>query len=381
MRRRKDGRLEWRFYVKTPTGSVQMSAYGKSIADLEQDRERIEQIYEFSPKKITLDQLLARYIASKWADRSIDRRKICDMQSRFERLVSDEIGRMTIGKLCANWAILGDYFEALVQEYPNSYVVQRLFDELSRVFKFGRARQWCTINPMANLERPKYRPTKRRKAFTLEQVLDLLLKSSGRDRVMIAFLVMTALRTWSELSGLRVRDLNLLKKTVKLSTFVHRTENGQPVEKAEIPGKPRGKNEAAEREVPLVDPLIALLEEYLTVTGLGPDHYLFPNTCGGLLRANNWSRDVWKPLVKAIGRPDAVPYELRHTTNSLLAELGVAAEQRAEICGHSEKVNKYIYTHIGLEAKRSTMSKLGALFPALGSDFKQSRSNGTEGAA
>lgn len=143
---------------------------------------------------------------------------------------------------------------------------------------------------------------------------------------------------------------------------MRRAENGRPVEKEDIPGKPRGKNEAAERELPLVDPLVIMLRDYVTSTGLGPDDYLFPNKYGGLLRASNWGRRIWKPLVKAIGRPDAVPYELRHTTNTLLAELGVGAEQRAEICGHSELVNNIIYTHVSLEATRAAMNKLGLLF-------------------
>jgi hypothetical protein len=64
----------------------------------------------------------------------------------------------------------------------------------------------------------------------------------------------------------------------------------------------------------------------------------------------------------AIGKDGAVPYELRHTTNSLLADLGVEVEQRAAICGHSEAVNKAVYTKMSLEANRAAMSKLEGLF-------------------
>lgn len=41
------------------------------------------------------------------------------------------------------------------------------------------------------------------------------------------------------------------------------------------------------------------------------------------------------------------------------------AETRAAICGHSEAVNKAVYTKMGLEAKRGAMDKLGLLFPDL----------------
>ncbi|HEV3155633.1 MAG TPA: tyrosine-type recombinase/integrase [Candidatus Baltobacteraceae bacterium] len=378
MRRKSGGRIEWRFYVQTPAGSKQASAYGRSITELKAERKRIEKLYEFAPERITLNELLDRFVAEKRGDNTIDQRKISDMESRFERLVRPKLGRLSIGALCTNWAIISAHFQALSGKDPNSYVVQRAFDELRRAFKFGISHQWCTLNPMLHLERPKYRATEKRQPFTLEQVFELLRLSTGRDRVIIAFLVMTGVRTWSEMSGLRVRDCNLLKKTVKLSTFVRRTEKGQPVEKPVTSGKPRGKTERAEREIPLVDPLVALLEEHIRSASLGPDDYLFPNQYGGLLRDNNWRTRVWKPLAEAVGRPDAVPYELRHTTNSLLAELGMIAEERAAICGHSEVVNKMVYTKIGLEARRVIMDKLGMLFPNLGPGSRPSGDKGQD---
>lgn len=74
----------------------------------------------------------------------------------------------------------------------------------------------------------------------------------------------------------------------------------------------------------------------------------------------------------------AVPYELRHTASSLLADLGVDAETRAEICGHSEAVNRSVYTKMSLEAKRAAMDKLGPLFPDLAMADK-GQDKGTEG--
>ncbi len=199
---------------------------------------------------------------------------------------------------------------------------------------------------------------------------------------MIAFLVMTAVRIWSEMSGLRVTDCDLSKETGKLATCVRRTEKGRPVEKAAIAGKPRGKTERAEREIPLFDSLVALLVEYIHSAGLRAGDYLFPNQDGGLLRDNNWRRRVWKPLAAAAERPDAVPYELRHTTNSILAELGVDVEQRAAaICGHSEIVNKAVYTETGLEARRAVMDRLGLLLSSVVAAPTPNRGQSPEGFA
>jgi integrase len=117
---------------------------------------------------------------------------------------------------------------------------------------------------------------------------------------------------------------------------------------------------------PLIEPLVARFEGYIRSARLAPDDYLFPGRRGGLLRDSNWRERVWKPLANAVGRPDAVPCELRHTTNSFLAELGVCAEERAAICGHSEVVNKGICTQFGLESRRAAMKKLGKIFSQSG---------------
>lgn len=362
MRQRNDGRIEWRFYVATPTGAKRYSVYGRTVSELKAARRRVEQLYEAAPERITLNEVLDRYLEEKGSDVTADPRKIADMASRFARLVRPQLGRLAISTLCVNWAILGAQFRSLVAEKPNSYVVQRTFDELRRAFKFALSRQWCTINPMAHLERPKYSPTAAREPFTLEQVVEILSRARGRDRVMIAFLVMTALRTWSELSGLRVRDCDFTSGTVSIRTFVRRDTHGRPEEKPAINGHVRGKTYRAAREVPLIGPLCKMLRQHVNDAHLSPDDYLFANQKGGLLRGSNWCRRVWAPLTAAVGRPDGVPYELRHTTNNLLKALGVDAETRAAICGHSARVNEIVYTKTTLQEKRSALTRLEHFF-------------------
>jgi hypothetical protein len=43
-------------------------------------------------------------------------------------------------------------------------------------------------------------------------------------------------------------------------------------------------------------------------------------------------------------------------------DMGVPPDIRAEICGHSEAVNLRVYSHARMEAKRSAVSNLDALF-------------------
>lgn len=112
MRYRRNGNIEWRFYVRIPGGTKQVSAYGNGIKELKAERKRIEQLYVFAPERIRLNELLDRYLEEKRRE-DIDARKIADMESRFERFIRPKLGRHDIAVLCANWNIIGEHFRAL----------------------------------------------------------------------------------------------------------------------------------------------------------------------------------------------------------------------------------------------------------------------------
>lgn len=66
--------------------------------------------------------------------------------------------------------------------------------------------------------------------------------------------------------------------------------------------------------------------------------------------------------MKQIGRPDAVPYNLRHSTNMVLRKLGITPEARAAICGHSTTTNLRDYDHISEGDARDAANKVDAFF-------------------
>lgn len=360
MRQRPSGLWEWKFYVATPEGAKQVSAYGRNWSELNEDRKEKEQRYEVAPSRIRLNELLDRYLEYK--AKRVNPRRVADDTSRMAAYVRPALGRLTLADLCTRWSIIERHFESLTEETPNPCTVQMTFDELKRAFNYAVKHQLCRVNPCTFATRPEY-SSEEVEIFTLEEALKLLELSQGQVRLMIFFWLATAARSWSEVLGLRVRDINFLRKEVYIRTFVTRTVNGAPIEKKPKDGQKnaQGKNRRSRRDIPLIAPLSKALGAWVQARRLGPDDYVFPDAHGGLIREGNWRSRKWQPLVAAIGKPDAHPYQLRHTCNSLLAYCGVDADTRAAICGHSAAVNRLVYTHTQTEAKRAALDKLEAL--------------------
>lgn len=360
MRQRPSGIWEWKFYVRTPEGAKQVSAYGRNWHEIKEDRKDKERRYEIAPNRLRLNELLDRYL--EYRAKQVNPRRLADDTSRIATYVRPGLGRLTLADLCTRWSIIEQHFEALSDDMPNSCTLQMVFDQLKAAFNYAIKQQLCLLNPCSFVTRPNY-SSEEVEIFTLEDVLKLLELAQGQVRLMVFFWLATAARSWSEVLGLRVRDINFLRKEVYIRTFVTRTVNGAPMEKKPERGhkKAKGKNKRAVRTIPLIAPLVNALALWVQSKGLGPDDYVFPNTSGGLIREGNWRERKWKPLVEAVGRPDAHPYQLRHTCNSLLAYCGVDADTRAAICGHSEAVNRSVYTHIKTEAQRAALDKLEAL--------------------
>jgi integrase len=351
--------IEWRFQVTLPFGSETKSAYGYTWPELKADRERIEQRTKVAPEDIRFSELVSRWLEYRHTKGHSDRR-IRDTQSRLAKFILPTFGRRTLADLCLHYPVIEEHFERLAETHPNSCALQLAYDEFGRVFTFAVRKRWCTFNPITNLKgcRPTYKAAAKQ-PFTLDELLTLLTLASGQTRVMILFLVCTACRP-QELFGLRVSDVDLLHREVTFANFATRDLHGKIVERN------IGKNEKSCRTTPLIAELVSVLTEYLATAGLGQDDPLFPNHKGRIRADSYWRDFIFKPLCEKIGRADATTNYLRHSANSLLAELGVSAEHRALVCGHSEAVNKAVYTHLSLQAKRRALDKLAGLFPRTG---------------
>lgn len=128
----------------------------------------------------------------------------------------------------------------------------------------------------------------------------------------------------------------------------------------------RPKSEASTHLIPiidfLVDPLRQRYEQVLLERpGYTVDHDLVWCRPDGrpLHPKDDW--EMWKALLAAAKVPDFTQHEIRHTTVTLLMELGVDPTVIKQIVGHSDVLTQEAYKHVNLEFARRALDGLGTV--------------------
>lgn len=126
----------------------------------------------------------------------------------------------------------------------------------------------------------------------------------------------------------------------------------------------RPKTDSSQRLTPLVgwliDPLRRRYEQVLTERpAYTVDHGLvWCRPDGGPIRPReDWQ--TWKDLLAQAGVEDFTQHEIRHTTVTILSELGIDRSTISEIVGHSDVLTQEAYKHVSLDVARAALDRLG----------------------
>lgn len=122
----------------------------------------------------------------------------------------------------------------------------------------------------------------------------------------------------------------------------------------------RPKSRAGWREVPIAPPLAEMLRRYLAYRPVGMGGLILYRDGGRPLDPSADSR-AWHAALKAAGLPRVPLHSARHTTATLLYELGVAERTRVAILGHSSATVTAGYTHVSDREAADAMGRLGML--------------------
>lgn len=182
--------------------------------------------------------------------------------------------------------------------------------------------------------------------LTAEEVAELADAIRADYRFFVVLAAYTGLRP-SEMCGLRVRRLNLLRRRV------HVNETLQPIERVLVSGPPKTYEQ---RAVPLPRFVAAEAEAHLVLRAaqlgrpLTGDDWIFggqADPADGLNR-NSFRKWVMVPALAAAGLPLEVrTHDLRHTCASLLIQLGAHPKAIQLWLGHSDiTVTMNLYGHL-----------------------------------
>lgn len=121
----------------------------------------------------------------------------------------------------------------------------------------------------------------------------------------------------------------------------------------------RPKSRAGWREVPVCEPLRAVLAAHLAATAPGDEGLVFHDQ-GHPIDPSSDSQ-AWHDALEHAELPPVPLHSARHTTNTLLAWLGVPVEVREKIMGHSSAAVNLNYTHAATADAVLAMRRLGEL--------------------
>ncbi|MCO4239566.1 site-specific integrase [Pseudarthrobacter sp. MDT3-28] len=228
--------------------------------------------------------------------------------------------------------------------------VRGSFLRVQKIFTYAVQHRLISFSPMTALKKPSL-PQNNPNFLTLGQVTALTERLDAFEPygLIVRFAVWTGLRS-GELGALRIRDIDLLHKEVRVERTMSWVKEGW------IYTTP--KSARSRRAVPLLsDSLIDELTAYLRQhpNRSDADAGLWPGKVKGHPLATyerafdpkGLYRYSFKPAAKALGMPTLKFHELRHTFASLMVSYGVSMFELSRLMGHgSITVTDGIYAHM-----------------------------------
>jgi site-specific recombinase XerD len=176
-------------------------------------------------------------------------------------------------------------------------------------------------NPTAGVKLP--RTTRKQPVYLTHQQVTALAAASGEHEGLVLFLGYTGAR-WGEAIGLRVRDLDMLRRQATISE--NAVQSGSQI----FVGTP---NAHKQRTVPLPEFLLSYLARQCE--GRGGDDLLFPGDDGRYLKRSHPTSGWFIKAVAESGVPHTTPHDLRHTAASLAESAGANVKAVQKMLGHA----------------------------------------------
>jgi len=299
------------------------------------------------------EQTVGDYLA-EWLEQVARPRVAASTYQRYRELVAGQtggLGNIRLDKL--NPRDLQAHYNRLSERYQPSTIlkVHRLLHSALRT-----AVEWGLIsyNPCDRV-RPPRQQVREGIALTPEQARALVTALKGHPWEAYYLLALTGGLRPGELRALRWCDCDLTQGVITVQRSAVRVRGAGWLI------KDTKTHQARAVALPALT-LEALKRHRLRSQYTASSDLVFANAKGQPVEAQNLARRVWQPLLAQAGLPRIRPYDLRHTTASLLGALGAHPKVLQELLGHSSPtVTLGVYTHTLPTLHREAVERLGEL--------------------
>lgn len=262
--------------------------------------------------------------------------------SRIELHLIPPFGERSLGNFSRD--DLQSYLEGKAAAGLSHSIVAHLRWDLRQIFRLAAGEGYLPRNPAELLFIPRDArrfPTPR---MSLDQVTLLFSVLELRERLIAGFAVLAGLRP-GEIFALRCGDVE--KGYADIRRRVYRGELDTP------------KTTNSRRWAAFGGALSVWLQDWRAILPKnGPEDWLFPSERGTPLRKDNCWRRHFAPRLKSVQLEWANFQVMRRTHASLLDQLGVDPQVRADQMGHSVDVNQNTYTRSSLERRQDAVKTL-----------------------
>ena len=294
-----------------------------------------------SSEHLDLSAALDRYLteitpSKKPSTQAGEKRKAATLRTR--------LGNYSLASLAANPEVVARFRDERLAEglKPNSVRLElallgHLFTIAIKEWRLGLVR-----NPVANIRKPSPGSGRDRR-LTEDEEKSLRTAVGAHSNPMLRWIFEIAIETGmrsSEISGLRLRQVDVKRRLVRLRNT---------------------KNEDA-RTVPLSKKAVSAFEEAIAnpVRPKGCDLVFFGEPGkDGMRRPYNFNK-VWLNIKTTLGVADFRFHDLRHEAVSRFVEAGLSDQEVASISGHKSMQMLRRYTHLRAE---DLVEKLDAAKP------------------
>jgi integrase len=238
--------------------------------------------------------------------------------------VDTSAGRITIGELGAEWIQHTGHLKASSVSGIDGGATKviRAYGVLAAVLDTAVRDRRIMTNPARGVNLP--RKVNKEQRFLSHLQLQTLAKAAGPHETLILLLGYTGLR-WGEATGLRVRDIDLVRRRINIS--VNAVEVGGEI----VVGTPKThKRRSVAFPAFLSEPLSAGTD------GKKPDDLVFSDATGNHLnRATRGERSWFKSSLTKAGIEPMTLHDLRHTAASLAISSGANVKAVQRMLGHA----------------------------------------------
>lgn len=369
--RKSDGRWIGK-YTPSPNAKPKV-LYGKSEQEVKRKlrdlRKEVARPDYKEVKKITVQDYMMDWFTTvkinELKAKSTDR-----TEQSLNNQIFPFIGNLQIGSLTAS--DIQKMINALVARDYAYETIKKAYNNVNACFKLGIIKGDMTKNPCLGVVLPKKLETKKQdiRFFTKEES-DLLYDESiarhgnGVNKYRlghaVAVLLYTGIRI-SELLGLKWKNINFAKKTMKIEEsiiYVKNRSGDESESKYVLVEQDSVKTGSSERFIPLNKKAIAALEALQKINGTHT--HVMATANGTVIGHRNFDR-MLRSICKQCNLDPCGAHVLRHTFASMLFRAGVDVKTVSELLGHSDvSVTYNTYIHLIKEQKQQAVDILDEL--------------------